>query len=124
VRILDERFGGVRVEVAHVQVQGMEAPQQIIRALNYFNGQPEPPDVIAIVRGGGSADDLSAFDDESLVRAYGSSAKEVIAHAKLIPFVFKERVLFSTIYSLVPRFEHYTLTQNVTVIKREFQSSL
>ncbi len=57
-----------------------------------------------------------------LVRAYGSSAKEVIAHAKLIPFVFKERVLFSTIYSLVPRFEHYTLTQNVTVIKREFQS--
>jgi putative IMPACT (imprinted ancient) family translation regulator len=57
-----------------------------------------------------------------LVRAYGSSAKEVIAHAKLIPFVFKERVLFSTIYSLVPRFEHYTSTQNVLVIKRDFQN--
>ncbi|WP_041960118.1 IMPACT family protein [Sulfurospirillum arsenophilum] len=57
-----------------------------------------------------------------LVRAYGSSAKEVIANASLIPFVFKERVLFHTIYSLTPRFEHYTSTQNVTVIQREFQS--
>ena len=46
-----------------------------------------------------------------LVRAYGSSAKEVIANAKLIPFVFKERLFFSTIYALVPRFEHYTSTQ-------------
>ncbi|HMR72710.1 MAG TPA: exodeoxyribonuclease VII large subunit [Candidatus Saccharibacteria bacterium] len=73
VRILDERFGGVRVEVAQVQVQGTEAPQQIIRALSYFNSQPEPPDVIAIVRGGGSADDLSAFNDESLVRAIAAS---------------------------------------------------
>jgi len=57
-----------------------------------------------------------------LVRAYGSSAKEVIANALLIPFVFKERVLFHTIYSLIPRFEHYTSTHNVTVIQREFQS--
>lgn len=73
VRILDERFGGVQVEVAHVQVQGTEAPQQILRALAYFNGQAEPPDVIAIVRGGGSADDLSAFNDELLVRAIATS---------------------------------------------------
>ena len=57
-----------------------------------------------------------------LVRAYGSSAKEVIATSLLIPFVFKERVLFHTIYSLTPRFEHYTSTHNVTVIQREFQS--
>jgi len=57
-----------------------------------------------------------------LVRAYGSSAKEVIAASLLIPFVFKERVLFHTIYSLTPRFEHYTSTHNVTVIQREFQS--
>lgn len=57
-----------------------------------------------------------------LVRAYGSSAKEVIANAKLIPFVFKERLFFRTIYALVPRFEHYTSTQNITVIKREFES--
>jgi len=57
-----------------------------------------------------------------LVRAYGSSAKEVIAASSLVPFVFKERLLFSTIYSLVPRFEHFTSTQNVTVVKRAFES--
>ena len=57
-----------------------------------------------------------------LVRAYGSSAKEVIANAKLSAFTFKERLLFSTIYSLVPRFEHYTATHVVTIIKREFLS--
>jgi len=36
--------------------------------------------------------------------------------------VVKERLLFSTIYSLVPRFEHFTSTQNVTVVKRAFES--
>jgi len=57
-----------------------------------------------------------------LVRAYGSSAKEVIAHAKLISFVFKEILTFKTEYPLVPRFEHYTTTHAVTVVKREFES--
>lgn len=73
IRILNERWGGVQVEVAHVQVQGADAPGQIVRALAYFNGQSEPPEVIAIVRGGGSADDLSAFNDEPLVRAIAAS---------------------------------------------------
>lgn len=73
IRILDERWGGVSVEVAHVQVQGAEAPKQIVRALTYFNEMAELPDVIAIIRGGGSADDLSAFNDEPLVRALAAS---------------------------------------------------
>jgi uncharacterized YigZ family protein len=57
-----------------------------------------------------------------LVRAYGSSAKEVIARAKLIPFLFKEILTCKTDYSLVPRFEHYTAIQNITIVKREFES--
>lgn len=73
VKILDDRWGGLRVDVAHVQVQGMDAPDQIIRALNYFNGRDELPEVIVIIRGGGSADDLSAFNDEQLVRAIAAS---------------------------------------------------
>lgn len=73
IKILDDRFGGLRVDVAHVQVQGAEAPDQIIRALHYFNGREELPEVIVIVRGGGSADDLAAFNDEQLVRAIASS---------------------------------------------------
>lgn len=67
VKILNDRWSGVRVDVAHVQVQGEAAPDQIIRALKYFNSQETIPEVIVIVRGGGSADDLSAFNDELLV---------------------------------------------------------
>lgn len=73
IKILDDRFGGLRVDVAHVQVQGAESPDQIIRAINYFNGLENLPEVIVIIRGGGSADDLSAFNDERLVRMIASS---------------------------------------------------
>lgn len=73
IKILNDRWGGMRVDVASVNVQGSEAPDQIIRALNYFNTQEELCDVVVIVRGGGSADDLSAFNDEQLVRAIASS---------------------------------------------------
>ncbi len=73
IKILGERWGGLRVEVGHVQVQGADAPDQMIRALRYFNTKEETPEVIIIVRGGGSADDLSAFNDEQLVREIAAS---------------------------------------------------
>ncbi len=73
IKILNDRWGGLRVDVAHVQVQGASAPDQIIRALNYFNERDELPEVIIVIRGGGSADDLSAFNDEQLVRAIAGS---------------------------------------------------
>jgi exodeoxyribonuclease VII large subunit len=73
VRILNERWGGVQVDVAHVQVQGFEAPKQIVRAIEYFNQREELPEIIVIIRGGGSADDLGAFNDEFLVRAIAAS---------------------------------------------------
>ncbi len=73
IKILNDRWGGMTIEVAHVQVQGTEAPDQMIRALKYFNEQELPPDVVVIVRGGGSADDLSAFNDELLVREVAAS---------------------------------------------------
>lgn len=73
IKILNDRWGGVRVDVAHVQVQGESAPDQMIRALKYFNEQETLPEVVVLIRGGGSADDLSAFNDELLVRAVASS---------------------------------------------------
>ena len=77
VKILNARWGGIHVQVAHTQVQGMDAPDQIIRALKYFNERSEVQ-VIAILRGGGSADDLSCFNDEQLVRAIAASKIPVI----------------------------------------------
>lgn len=73
VKILNDRWGGVKVDVAHVQVQGTDAPDQMIRALKYFNSQEDLPEIILLIRGGGSADDLSAFNDELLVREIASS---------------------------------------------------
>jgi len=73
VKIVNDRWGGVRIDVAAVTVQGADAPDQIIRALKYFNEQEDLPEVIVIIRGGGSADDLSAFNDEQLVRAVAAS---------------------------------------------------
>ena len=59
--------------MAHTLVQGADAPDQIIRAINYFNQLEILPEVLVIVRGGGSADDLAAFNDELLVRAIAGS---------------------------------------------------
>lgn len=76
-KILNERWGGLTVLTAHTQVQGMTAADQIIKALRYFNEHGEV-DVIAVIRGGGSADDLAVFNDEALVRAIAASRIPVI----------------------------------------------
>lgn len=73
IKIINDRWGGMRVDVAHVQVQGDIAPDQMIRALKYFNQQEALAEVVVIIRGGGSADDLAAFNDERLVRAIAES---------------------------------------------------
>lgn len=73
IKVLNERWGGVTVEVTDSLVQGINAPAQIIKCLEYFNQAPEPPEVVVITRGGGSADDLAAFNDERLVRAVAAS---------------------------------------------------
>ena len=76
-KILNARWGGLDVLTAHTQVQGMEAADQIIRALRYFNEHGDV-DIIAIIRGGGSADDLAVFNDEKLVREIAASRIPVI----------------------------------------------
>jgi len=73
VKILNGRWGGLDVQVADVQVQGMSASGQIVRAIQYFNEQAQPVDALVIVRGGGSAEDLAVFNEEPLVRAIAAS---------------------------------------------------
>ena len=77
IKIINARWGGMKVEVAHTQVQGIDAPDQMIRALKYFNERGKAQ-VIALIRGGGSADDLSCFNDEKLVREIAASKIPVI----------------------------------------------
>lgn len=72
-KIIDERWGGTEVLLTDVYVQGAQAPQQIVNAIEYLNRQPELADVLVLTRGGGSAEDLAAFNDERVVRAVAAS---------------------------------------------------
>ena len=69
----------LEVLLAPSQVQGTGAPAQLIRALDALNRLTPALDVILLVRGGGSIEDLWAFNDEGLVRAVVASAVPVVA---------------------------------------------
>ena len=73
VKILNERWAGIEIQLADVQVQGEIAPGQIVAALEYFNTHAEPVEAIVITRGGGSAEDLAAFSTEQVTRAVAGS---------------------------------------------------
>jgi exodeoxyribonuclease VII large subunit len=73
VKIISERWSGLDIRVKDVQVQGEASKQQIINALDFFNTSPDSVDAIVIIRGGGSAEDLSSFNEEHLVRSVATS---------------------------------------------------
>lgn len=75
---INSRWGGVTVELAHVQVQGAPAPEQIVAAFAYFNQLASPVDVVVLIRGGGSLDDLQAFNSEPVARAVAGSRTPTI----------------------------------------------
>lgn len=66
--IIGRRFPCVELVLAPVLVQGDEAPSQLIHAVQLFSDN-KAADVIIIGRGGGSMEDLWAFNDEGLARA-------------------------------------------------------
>ena len=72
-KIVNDRWGGLKVTVAHTQVQGQPAADQIIGAIRWFNRQEELPEVLVVIRGGGSAEDLQTFNDEQLAREIAGS---------------------------------------------------
>lgn len=78
VKIIKDRWGDVKLRLAHVQVQGESAPDQIQRAIEYFNQMPSPPDVLVLIRGGGSLEDLWAFNTEPVVRAVAASRTPIV----------------------------------------------
>ncbi len=75
VRILSERWGGLEIDLYHVMVQGAQAPQQIVAAIQTVQERHNecPYDALVLTRGGGSLEELMAFNDERVVRALFSS---------------------------------------------------
>ncbi len=78
VTALQRRVPHTPVVIAPSVVQGADAAASLIQALQTLTQQPEM-DVILLVRGGGSIEDLWAFNDESLARAIVKSPVPVIA---------------------------------------------
>ena len=74
---LQRRLPLVEVILAPSPVQGTEAPPAIVKAVHSLNLQM--PDVIIVGRGGGSIEDLWAFNDERVVRAVAASDVPVIS---------------------------------------------
>lgn len=77
-RILGNRWGGVKIILAHVAVQGVVAVPDIVDAFRVFNAAKIKPDVLVLIRGGGSFEDLQAFNSEEVARAIFSSKVPVI----------------------------------------------
>jgi exodeoxyribonuclease VII large subunit len=73
IKIINARWGGMKIILADVQVQGEAAVGQIVEAIALLNQQTVPPDVIVVTRGGGSAEDLQAFSTEQVTRAVAAS---------------------------------------------------
>ena len=73
VKILGQRWGGLTIQLADVQVQGAVAPDQVVGAIRQFNESAEPVDVVVVIRGGGSLEDLQAFNTEDVARAVAGS---------------------------------------------------
>ena len=73
IKILHARWRGVVIDHIDVQVQGEPAAQQIVAAIEQFNGLANTPDVLVLIRGGGSPEDLAAFSSEQVTRAVAAS---------------------------------------------------
>ncbi len=72
MKIISARWPFIEVTVYDTQVQGDAAPTQLADAISFAN-RSNGTDVLVITRGGGSADDLSTFNDERVVRAIAAS---------------------------------------------------
>ena len=78
LRILGKRYPLSRVILLPVRVQGAEAPGEIARAIDYANAHAIA-DVLIVGRGGGSIEDLWAFNDEGVSRAIHRSRIPVVS---------------------------------------------
>ncbi len=76
--VLRARFPAVRIVLRPVRVQGREAPQDIVDGIADLNTLPDV-DVLIVGRGGGSLEDLWAFNDERVARAIAASRIPVVS---------------------------------------------
>jgi exodeoxyribonuclease VII large subunit len=72
------RWPAVRIVTRHALVQGPQACEQLIAAVQYLDRRPEV-EVIVVARGGGSVEDLLPFSDEGLIRAVAACHTPIVS---------------------------------------------
>ena len=77
--VLTRRFPNLEIRLFPVKVQGEGAVNEIVGGIRYFQTSDWRPDVLIVGRGGGSVEDLWAFNEEPVVRAVAESAVPVIS---------------------------------------------
>ena len=78
VTVAKRRHPGIPIVLVPAQVQGEEAPEQIVRAIKLLD-KSKRVDVIVIGRGGGSIEELWAFNDERVVRAVAATKTPIVS---------------------------------------------
>ncbi len=76
--VLTRRFPNLEIRLFPVKVQGEGAVSEIVGGIEFFNTSAWVPDVLIVGRGGGSVEDLWAFNEEPVVRAVAASRIPVI----------------------------------------------
>ncbi|MBX7167217.1 MAG: exodeoxyribonuclease VII large subunit [Pirellulales bacterium] len=79
LEVLKRRWRGADVLIFPVRVQGDGAGLEVARAIQLANCLPQPPEVLVVTRGGGSLEDLWAFNEEHVVRAIHASRIPVVS---------------------------------------------
>ncbi|MBI3396797.1 MAG: exodeoxyribonuclease VII large subunit, partial [Spirochaetia bacterium] len=79
IHVARTRFPHINILLAPCVVQGPDAPSSIIAAIQLLNDPAHGVDVIIAGRGGGSFEDLMAFNEESVVRAFAASRLPIIS---------------------------------------------
>lgn len=78
VTVAKRRHPGIPILLVPAQVQGEEAPEQIVRAIKLLDNSKRV-DVIVVGRGGGSIEELWAFNDERVVRAVAAATTPIVS---------------------------------------------
>lgn len=78
LQVTGRRWPGTDVLIAPAKMQGIGSPEEIVAAIELAN-RVEGAEVVVLARGGGSAEDLSSFNDERVVRAISASGLPVVS---------------------------------------------
>jgi exodeoxyribonuclease VII large subunit len=79
LNVLARRHRSMNVQLYPATVQGPTAAMEFCAALEWFQQQPDPVDIVVLARGGGSLEDLHCFNDEPLARAIAACSIPVIS---------------------------------------------